>query len=111
MWYIGGMCQQCWNEYGSPRIDTPAVRKAAELIARVYEFNAVGGGLHVVVDDFNIEDGDLKERYSWDEETPEQVAVENECLAALRALSLEERASALALYDKLWTAPTQLQLR
>jgi hypothetical protein len=68
------MCRHCWEEEGAPRIDTPAIRSARDLIQRVYDFNDVGGGLHVVVDDWNIEDDDLVKRYAAPDDRPEQVA-------------------------------------
>jgi hypothetical protein len=101
------MCRHCWEEEGAPRIDTPAIRAARDLIQRVYDFNDVGGGLHVVVDDWNIEDDDLVKRYAAPDDGPEQVVAEEECLAALRALTQPERASALALYDGFWTLDEQ----
>lgn len=79
-------------------LDTGAVRRAAALIDRVYKFNDVGGGLHAIVDDWNFEDDDLAgERWASDDDTPAQIAAENECLTALRSLSGDERASALSM--------------
>lgn len=105
------MCFGCWKELGSPKIDTPAIRDAAAKIGRVYEYNCVGGGLHVVIDDFNVE-GDKDERITRYAEhdadySPEQIKAEEECAAALDALTIPERASALALYDGFWALPTQ----
>ena len=100
------MCEGCWrNEFNAAQIDTPAVRKAAELIAKVYEYSAVGGGLHSIVDDFNIEDENITQRYATDEDSAEQIAAENECLTALKVLTEAERASALALHDGYWKLP------
>lgn len=100
------MCRTCWKEFDNAQIDTPAVRQAAALIAKVYEFNCVGGGLHVVVDDFNIEGNDEGriERFAGHDAdySPEQIAAEVECAAALDALTLHERASALSLFDGFW---------
>lgn len=98
------MCYGCWEKYGSPAIDTPAVRQAAKLVERVYGFSEVGGGLHVVVDDFNIEDEFLDARYDGHDEynSPGQVGAENECLGALRGLTLAERAAAIGLHRGYW---------
>lgn len=100
------MCHGCWSgEYGEAQIDTPEVRAAAVLVARVYEFSGVGGGVHCVVEDWNIEDEFLDGRYSRPDDPPEQVLIENELLAALRTMTLAERASVLALHDEFWSAP------
>ena len=54
------MCETCWREYGSPQIINPLIRRAEKLIARVYEHGSVGGNLHIVIDDWNIEDEHIK---------------------------------------------------
>src|SRR5262249_32731030 len=54
------------------------------------------------VDDWNLDDEHLTERYAHEDDTPEQIAAENECLVALRGLTPEERASAVALADGYW---------
>lgn len=97
------MCQACWMQAGAPTIDTPAVRAAAVLIAKVYEFSTVGGGLHVIVDDFNIEDSSiLAGRFEREEDSAEKIAAETACLDALAKMTVQERASALALHDHYW---------
>lgn len=98
------MCMGCWEEhYDAAQIDTPAVRDAAAKIARVYEFSEVGGGLHVAVDDFNLEDACCNRFTDFDNEySAEQIAAEEDCSRALLALTIPERASALALHDGFW---------
>lgn len=100
------MCQSCWEEYGSPRIDTPAVRAAVATINDLYALCPTGGRCHVVVDDWNLEDHDLAycEQEKRTDETPDEESVARACLAALRPLSTEERASALALEADYWQA-------
>lgn len=111
------MCSNCWKDHGSPRINTPVVRAAAEAARAVYEFSCVGGNLHIVLDDFNIEDGHLEFcreqiekapeecRASGEHEnglcwcSPEQLAAERYCYELFKALSEDERASALAILD------------
>src|SRR5690606_30658274 len=106
------MCYGCYEEYGFPRIVTASTLAAAEAAKKVYEFSCVGGNLHIVLDDWNIEDCNLEfcrqsitriragspEKY--DDTTPEQVDAEDECLKLLEPMSLDERASSLALWDK-----------
>lgn len=94
------MCIGCWREYGSPTIDNVTVRAAVCLIGAVYDApgGSVGGGLHCILDDYNIEDGFLA---GGDQDLHNDH--ERACLAALRTMTLDERASALALYDGYWT--------
>ena len=109
------MCENCWDKYGHHIIDTPAIQAAAETIRRLYEVAAGGGRLHIVVDDWNLEDHhldfcaglierdpDWRDPYFGDED-PEQRGLEQACLQALRSLTLAERGSALALAEGFWT--------
>lgn len=84
------------------------VKAAAELIAGVYEHHGAGGGLHVVLDDWNIEDStvafcqnyiETPEYRANDEVTSDRLGAERNCVHALKTLTEEERGSALALYD------------
>jgi len=94
----------CWQKYGSPAILNDAVRDAAQAVADVYEWSVVGGALHVVLDDWNIEDEHLSRCAQGIEdpsrvESEEQLVKERYCLALFRKLSLEERASVLAFAE------------
>lgn len=122
------MCTNCWiDQYSTSKIDTPAVREAALVIAEVYNHHGAGGNLHIVVDDWNLEDGNLEfcskcidgagmmpdiaedsphyksnlERQA-NPDPPEQLAAERQCCDLLMALTVDERASALALYEGFW---------
>jgi len=99
------MCYGCWDTYGSPKLQTPDVLKAAKLIGEVYEHSAVGGNAHIVLDDWNLEkhhiDWCLSEAGNFHEAGPEQLKAEKDCLQALQAMSLRKRASALALHEGL----------
>jgi hypothetical protein len=101
------MCMQCWNEYGRVQLDTPRVREAAAAIGAVYRHSCIGGNLHVAIDDWNLEDENLdfcasSIRENVHEAGPEQLDAESRCLALLRALTEDERASAMALHDGFW---------
>ena len=116
------MCHGCWVEEGQPVVDTPTVRAAAKAIAEVYEHSCVGGNLHIVLDDWNLEDDSLAfcdgcikrnglmdpEHYKRfpndrrEEDSPEQLAAERRCHDLFAAMTVPERASALALYDGFW---------
>ena len=98
------MCIECYEKYGSPSIINELTRRAAKLIEAVYEFNAAGGNAHIVVEDWNLDDGDID--FCLDEvktnrrgDSADKLNAERQCLEALKALTLEERASALAIYD------------
>lgn len=104
------MCLGCWEERGSPQIDSPPVRYAAGLIARLYEeISIVGAPLHAQLDDWNIE-GDffsgVKEKDFWMPDyvdlDDEQRSLADECWAAMCSLTDAERASALALEGGYW---------
>jgi hypothetical protein len=109
------MCESCWAERGSPRIDTPRVREAAALIAKLYYVSS-SGGMHVQLDDWNIDDersGDSQAGFSGDSAkdicqphferlSDEERALALETHAAMCVLTVEERASALALEEGYW---------
>lgn len=123
------MCYGCWEEAGKPQIDNEKVRAAVPLIAEVYGYSCVGGNLHIVLDDWNIEDGNLEfcsgcingagvmpledgaadchQRYNDEKrknpDPPDQLAAERACCDAFMAMTEDERSSALALYDQFWT--------
>jgi hypothetical protein len=101
------MCIQCWKRYGRVQVDSAAVREAATAIGAVYEHSCVGGNLHITLDDWNLADGNLdfcagSIRENVHEAGPEQLDAENRCLALLRALDEDGRASALALNEGFW---------
>lgn len=105
------MCYGCWQKAGSPRLNHRQVRRAARLIAGVYEYSCAGGSLHEIVDDWNVENWTLKQAPAWirdgqqrwpDEYPLERIRVERACLKALRGMTIRERYSALALYDGFW---------
>lgn len=102
------MCYHCYEEkFGKPTLVNEKTKALAKLIADVYECgNDVGGNLHAIVDDWNLEDEHIvseietpRDKKFW--QPPEtDHDVEQRCLEALRDATLEERASALALYDE-----------
>jgi hypothetical protein len=125
------MCYGCWEEAGKPQIDNARVRAAVSLIEDVYQHSCVGGNLHIVLDDWNVEDGNLEfcsqcidaagvmplgenppefhVRFNSEKrkhpDPPDQLAAERACCDAFKAMSETERLSALALSDGYWDAP------
>lgn len=98
------MCEACYIEFGSPKIVSEQTRRAAYMVGKVYEHSCVGGNAHVVFDDWNLEDGSI--RYCLDvaipdspDDPPEKIEAERTALNTFMALSMDERASALAIHD------------
>lgn len=94
---------ECWNNLGSPKIVNEKTKAAVPLIAGVYEFSCSGAGLHIILDDWNIDDSSIAfcEHYIENERgtrSQEQLDAERACLKAFKEMTLEERASALAMY-------------
>ena len=103
------MCYSCWEDWDKPAIDTPAVREAALAVIGVYEYHAAGGNMHIVLDDWNIEDehvvwcrNKIADGGFFGDDSSEQLAVELRCCDLFLALSESERAAALALIRGFW---------
>jgi hypothetical protein len=109
------MCEGRYEEYGRPSIVNAKTLAAAALVCKVYEFSCGGGNLHIVLDDWNLEDDNIEfcsrqianGGYEG-RDSAEELAVERECCDAFAAMTMDERASALALYDS-YLAKTQSQ--
>jgi hypothetical protein len=111
------MCISCWERHGSP-VDTPSVRRAAELIATIYRYSGVGLPFHVELDDWNIDppraftdpfpplddEWDIDDGNYWDvAQIADHKAAARKLQTLMLAMPAEERASALALADGFWT--------
>ncbi len=114
------MCESCWAEYGKPQIDNPKVREAAAIAHAFADRDLYYGNLHIITDDWNIEDKDLDfcqglidfarsagvgTSHEIDEfgHSEPDIVLEQQLLTAMRSMSLDERASALALIERYWT--------
>lgn len=101
------MCYGCWKEAGMPQIDNEKVRKAALMASDIYTWSLgmSGGELHIMLDDWNLEDWDIERLYADVEkfdEDGEFKSLMKRCLDVFKALSIDERYSALALSERLW---------
>lgn len=103
------MCMLCWVTYGRPQINNETTRQAAKAIHDVYQYDDSGGGLHVILDDWNLED-EYMERYNGHDEIyklatdfDKQLKAEEYCLSLLKSMTIEERASSLALRECFFT--------
>ncbi len=90
------MCYSCWENEGKPAIINSKVCRAAALIRGLYQDHDGGGHLHIVTDDYNIE----QENVDWCvDHMTEATDIELRCGKALQAMSEEERGSAIALWE------------
>ncbi|MDQ3842939.1 MAG: hypothetical protein M3342_02845 [Bacteroidota bacterium] len=93
-WYI---------EEGRPSIINEKTIEAARLISAIYLYHGLGGYAHGVIEHWQLEDTAIncclqracENKYHH---CPEQVIAAMAALKALKALSVEERYSALALH-------------
>lgn len=85
------MCYGCYEDYGFPTCVSPAVLDAAAKMDACDPF----GDLHVVIDDWNIED----EHIEWCRAKPGLIPLDRAAIDALAALTLDERAAAMAIRD------------
>lgn len=80
-------------------MNSTLVADCVEAIGRVYRHSAVGGGLHVVLDDENLDDCFLHRYTERDDKlSPAQIADEEVCLALLKRMSMTQRKKAVAQY-------------
>jgi hypothetical protein len=98
------MCELCWQEYGKPQSNNPKVIEAVSAIELIYEYHLAGGGLHIILDDWNLDDGSLRFCRKYIEDTnydvdPEQLQAELTCLELFEKLSENDRAAALGLRE------------
>ena len=103
------MCENCYRGYGSPTIVNEKVLAAVTLVRQVYESSCVGGNLHIALDDWNLDDDNLKfcsneidKAGNEGRDSPLELKVERACCDAFMAMSEDERASALAIHDGFW---------
>lgn len=101
------MCSGCWMGAGSPKIVNDRTTAAVALIQRVYDFSPTGGNLHCELDDWNLDDCFFETFKPYDPNVPpEQLEAERECFEAFKAMSEDERYSALALEAGYFEAAT-----
>jgi hypothetical protein len=82
--------------------------EAAHSIAVVYRFCPVGGNLHVVIDDENLDDEFVTSCAQRIEEEAARIfprrrkyfRAERDCAEKLKALSVEERQAAIDYYNR-----------
>jgi hypothetical protein len=92
------MCKACWeDDYDEAREFTDFTDPTVKLIGKVFEANETGGQLHVVIDDWNLEDGTL--RWVAENHLNDLSLDETRLLFLFEMMSEGERATALAIHE------------
>src|ERR1039458_2970887 len=98
------MCKTCYIAGGAPKILTERTKAAAALVTEVYDWGGLGGNAQTVIDDWNVDNQSINHCLPKIEEDkkspPERLQKEEDCLEALRHLTLDERLSALAIHHE-----------
>lgn len=99
------MCVKCYGDPERQEIVSDETIRVAGLIDVVYEYSKVGGNAHIVIDDHNLE----TDHIDWcltdalksnsHQASDAQLEAERACLEALKALTLDERVSAIAIHE------------
>ncbi len=77
------MCLGCWEQEDKPFKVTEAVKKWAPVFAETNPY----GAMHIVVDDWNLEDGNLEFCRNYEGVTPREI----DLIDAMQAMTWEER--------------------
>ena len=99
------MCRACWEEHGSP---TELPDNAAEVISLINDLYAhpdggTGGPLHVLLDDFNVQDQFVKP-YHRDDDDPALRDLADRIADLMLLMTEDQRAAVLAEREG-WTQP------
>lgn len=85
------MCEHCWEDMGRPwKPEDPKVKECARLIDVVEEQHTLG--LHIIIDDWNIDDGNVKSALGW-----ELTEDEKKVIDMMQDMSEQDRGASLAL--------------
>jgi len=96
------MCYGCFEKYKDTVEITQRAKDAAEIIPVIYADCPAGGDLHIVIDDWNIEDRHVDfcmKELETSEYHQDIVDAERKFLELFKAMSENERAGCLALAD------------
>lgn len=107
------MCVRCHEDAGEPEEWNDKIARAVQLIRTIYRHHCAGGLLHVVLDDWNLNDSHVqwaagyvdREKAQWQQREPEMTAACVELAPLLVEMSERERASALAYADGVIVPP------
>lgn len=85
------MCCGCYEEYGSPNARHEETDRLVELLPSVNPF----GALHIVVDDWNLED----EHIEFCKGQPDAEDIDLEVADIMLRMTVEQRATAMGIVD------------
>ena len=88
------MCETCWADAGRPTALPPTADEFATLVSQLYEIEAVGGPLHSVLDDWNL-DGQISPYPGLDCDD-DTYRLCDQIAALLNAMTESERYASLA---------------
>lgn len=90
------MCEACFEDYDMAPT-TPKIKNAVAWLVALHQDHGAGGRLHVYVDDMNLPVPETLEDWTFclDSEPDD---IEMACWDALRTLTEQEQATALAIY-------------
>ncbi len=71
------MCIGCWIDYGCPTLSNETTRDLAERIRKTDEY----GALHIVIDDWNLQDDHIKWCMELEYITPDELQLCRDLLA------------------------------
>lgn len=93
------MCLGCWEREGRPYEVTDAVKRWAPVFAETNGW----GAMHIVIEDWNLDDGNLEFCRGQPEVTPDEIKL----IDAMQAMTWEERWATAFLAEDPEFAPEQ----
>jgi hypothetical protein len=95
------MCYGCWEDAGKPDERTPSTALAVAAIRRLYDLNCVGGPLHIVTDDWNLDDDSVEwcRDHLADDAPHEEMEASRAVLDLIEPMTEAQRFTALAVWE------------
>lgn len=96
------MCYACWAELGHPTSTSPLVHLIASKINQLYEVASAGAALHIVTDDWNLDDEDIQfclDNLDEYNNYPDLRELQVEIATNLLDMTMSDRGATLALAD------------
>jgi hypothetical protein len=89
------MCYGCYEQAGLPE-PTAAAREVAQILRACDDYS---GPLHILIEDWNVEDDDLAFCGNPSEHRRPLYDIERQALVAMRGLTIDQRYAALAVAE------------
>lgn len=94
------MCEECYRMYNSPIVVNDDVIRVAAMIRQFQDNGMFDAGMHSVTEDWNIEDDTIMFYLNKQLHTS---SIGKNILVAMKHMSIDERATALAIVDRFIT--------